>query len=246
MPTYDAYSHPIQRVDALKYFLLWHYGGVYMGLDISCRRSLDPLLAFPAWFPRGSPLGINNDLMATAARHSIMKMMTENLKSRNKWLVFPYLTVFWSTGPKFASDMVMAWFSENIRGGVIKRAAKKTDAGMLSERRTVLLDTNGGLDPNEVYVLPQIFYSEQYTFFGHRPGGTWHGKDVFVVLWFVDRPGVFLLLVCTVLSIVVVVAKRRSIPGKSSHLPRFLFSRSKRSSMSLPLFRSRPWTESRI
>jgi mannosyltransferase OCH1-like enzyme len=129
LPTYNAYTHPIQRVDALKYFLLWHYGGVYMDLDVSCRRALDPLLTFPAWFPRASPLGINNDLMATMARHPIMGKMTASLQSRNKWLIFPYLTVFWSTGPKFASDMLMSWFMEEIRGGKVERASSKIDAG---------------------------------------------------------------------------------------------------------------------
>ena len=28
LETYDSYSHPIQRVDAIKYFVLHHYGGV--------------------------------------------------------------------------------------------------------------------------------------------------------------------------------------------------------------------------
>jgi mannosyltransferase OCH1-like enzyme len=48
LPRYDAYQYPIQRVDAFKYFVLWHHGGVYMDLDISCRRALDPLLQFAA------------------------------------------------------------------------------------------------------------------------------------------------------------------------------------------------------
>src|SRR3982074_394060 len=34
IPPYDGYRLPIQRVDALKYFLLFHYGGVYIDLDI--------------------------------------------------------------------------------------------------------------------------------------------------------------------------------------------------------------------
>jgi mannosyltransferase OCH1-like enzyme len=100
-----------------------------MDLDVSCRRALDPLLAFPAWFPRASPLGVNNDLMASAARHPVMGKMTASLRSRNQWLIFPYLTVFWSTGPKFTSDMLMAWFREEILGGSVVRASSKIDAG---------------------------------------------------------------------------------------------------------------------
>jgi len=43
-------------------------------------------------------------------------------------------------------------------------------------------------------ILPQIFYSEEYTFFGHSPGGTWHGGDVAMVLWLVDRPWILLCI----------------------------------------------------
>lgn len=52
LPTYDNYPYPIQRVDAIKYFVLHHYGGFYLDLDITCRRSLTPLQPFPAWVPR--------------------------------------------------------------------------------------------------------------------------------------------------------------------------------------------------
>ena len=110
LPTYDHYTHPIQRVDALKYFVLYHYGGIYMDLDIACRRPLDPLLQFPAWFPEASPLGVNNDLMASMPRHPIFLEMTSALARRNWNLVFPYLTVFWSTGPQFSSDMLRGWW----------------------------------------------------------------------------------------------------------------------------------------
>ncbi|KAJ4311790.1 hypothetical protein N0V94_007771 [Neodidymelliopsis sp. IMI 364377] len=118
LPTYTAYKHPIQRVDALKYFVLYHFGGVYMDLDIACRRSLDPLLEFPAWFPEASPLGVNNDLMASMPRHPVLLDMTSALMDRDWNLLFPYLTVFWSTGPQFSSDMLKAWWWRNGNRGV--------------------------------------------------------------------------------------------------------------------------------
>ena len=31
--TYDGYRYPVQRVDALRYFLMLHYGGIYIDLD---------------------------------------------------------------------------------------------------------------------------------------------------------------------------------------------------------------------
>jgi hypothetical protein len=110
VPTYDSYSHPIQRVDALKYFVLYHFGGIYMDLDIACRRPLDPLLQFSAWWPEASPLGVNNDLMASMPKHPIFLELTSGLVRRNWNLVFPYLTIFWSTGPQFSSDMLRMWW----------------------------------------------------------------------------------------------------------------------------------------
>ncbi len=42
LKTYDRYSFPVQRVDAVRYFLLLHYGGIYIDLDNV--RISDPLL----------------------------------------------------------------------------------------------------------------------------------------------------------------------------------------------------------
>ena len=33
MHAYDRYKYPVQRVDAARYFLMLHYGGIYMDLD---------------------------------------------------------------------------------------------------------------------------------------------------------------------------------------------------------------------
>ncbi|SMY29113.1 unnamed protein product [Zymoseptoria tritici ST99CH_1A5] len=160
--TYDSYKYPIQRIDALKYFILHHHGGVYMDLDIACRRPLDPLLEFPAWFPEASPLGVNNDLMASRAGHPVVELMIRNLEPRSRWnFLFPYVTVFWTTGPQFTGDMLFKWWAGHS---------------------TVIAET--GQDTSDAwFVLPRDFYSEEYTFFGHSPGGTWHGQDVATVLW---------------------------------------------------------------
>lgn len=39
LETYDGYKFPIQRVDVLRYFLLRHYGGIYLDMDnVGCRH----------------------------------------------------------------------------------------------------------------------------------------------------------------------------------------------------------------
>lgn len=44
LSTYDAYPENIMRVDAFRYFLLHHYGGVYVDMDFECLTPIDALL----------------------------------------------------------------------------------------------------------------------------------------------------------------------------------------------------------
>lgn len=44
LAVYDAYPREIYRVDAMRYFFLYCYGGIYADLDSECLRPLDPLL----------------------------------------------------------------------------------------------------------------------------------------------------------------------------------------------------------
>jgi len=47
LSTFNGYKHNIQRADAIRYFVLAYYGGVYIDLDDGCKRRLDPLLSYP-------------------------------------------------------------------------------------------------------------------------------------------------------------------------------------------------------
>ena len=46
--TFDNYSQPIQRADAIRYFVLAHYGGIYIDLD--------DVGSFPPWDLPQNPL----------------------------------------------------------------------------------------------------------------------------------------------------------------------------------------------
>ena len=59
VPNYDAYPHAIQRVDAARYFILFHFGGIYLDLDVECRKPLDAVrLHFGAILPATRPFGV--------------------------------------------------------------------------------------------------------------------------------------------------------------------------------------------
>lgn len=44
LPRYDSYDVNIKRVDAVRYFYLFHYGGIYADMDFECLKPLDQLL----------------------------------------------------------------------------------------------------------------------------------------------------------------------------------------------------------
>lgn len=45
LPTYDSYEHNINRADAVRYFILYHYGGIYADLDY------EPIVNFYDYLP---------------------------------------------------------------------------------------------------------------------------------------------------------------------------------------------------
>ena len=49
---YDGYGYGIQRADAMRLFFLHKHGGIYIDLDIECRRSLDFLRHYPWVMPK--------------------------------------------------------------------------------------------------------------------------------------------------------------------------------------------------
>ncbi|MES3002042.1 MAG: glycosyltransferase [Pseudomonadota bacterium] len=44
LETYDAYPAEIFRADAVRYFFLYHFGGIYADMDTECLRPLDGML----------------------------------------------------------------------------------------------------------------------------------------------------------------------------------------------------------
>lgn len=56
--TFDNYSQPIQRADAIRYFVLAHFGGIYIDLDDVCTETplFSPRNSIPVDAPRSYPV----------------------------------------------------------------------------------------------------------------------------------------------------------------------------------------------
>jgi mannosyltransferase OCH1-like enzyme len=93
LPCYDAYREPIQRADAIRYFLLYHFGGVYVDLDVECLRAVDEVLG-------GASCVIGVEPEVHAQRHDRTKILS------NAWMAtapgHPFFKAIIDRLPEFA------------------------------------------------------------------------------------------------------------------------------------------------
>ncbi|MCH9665145.1 MAG: glycosyltransferase, group 2 family protein, partial [Gammaproteobacteria bacterium] len=95
LEVFDAYPHNIMRVDAFRYLLLHHHGGIYADLDFECLLPMDELLAdqdillipepeehINKHKPRVRNLDyvVSNALMASVPGHPFWREVVELLK----------------------------------------------------------------------------------------------------------------------------------------------------------------------
>jgi hypothetical protein len=163
---FDDYTYPIQRADAIRYFVLHYYGGIYLDLDIGCLRPLDPLLIYPVILPKTIPVGVSNDLMFAEKDHPFLLQTIHNLVTFDHSWVLNYPTVMFSTGPMFLSaqyGLYTASHPESIN--------------------------------DEVRILPKSMYGKNakegeapHSFFSHFYGSSWHADDA-ALIWFLGTWG---------------------------------------------------------
>lgn len=177
--TYDSYKFPIMRSDALRYFILYHYGGFYIDLDIGVKQSMDELRRLPTAFYKTSPVGVSNDFMASMPRQPFMEYVIKSLPKYNRNWFLTYLTVMYGTGPLFLSVMLQKY---NWR-----RSPGLTD----------VTDT-------AIYLLrasETSLYKPLADYIYHIPGSSWHKNDAWVFVLINDHQ----LLAALIIPVLVTV-----------------------------------------
>lgn len=90
---YDSYPHPIQRVDMVRYLILYVEGGLFVDLDIEPLRPLDSLVASECSFGaepaencavHGMKLILSNAFMAVRSGHPFLRLIIESLPEANR------------------------------------------------------------------------------------------------------------------------------------------------------------------
>jgi len=101
---FTGYSKGIQRADAIRYFILYHYGGIYADLDCEVRKNFYDLLEPDKINLAGNP-------HSSVKTHSMNNLMASNPKNEKWNKVFQCLIdkkdnffTLQSTGPKVLID----------------------------------------------------------------------------------------------------------------------------------------------
>ena len=126
LPTYYSYVIPVQRLDAMRYLLVHHYGGLAIQHSFYVQKNLEPLLRGYEFVVAESnynknnisnlnTLIINNNFFAGMPKHPIMtktieyltiRMKIQGQHSDNLWYVFN------TTGPLLLSDMLFMYIDK--------------------------------------------------------------------------------------------------------------------------------------
>lgn len=180
LSVFDGYPYNIQRADAIRYFVLAYWGGVYFDLDIGCRRRIDPLLRFEVILPETRPVGVSNDLIFAAKGHPFMDQMIHNLVTFNHQYLSHYPTVMFSTGPMFVSANYGLYVDAHEAAYPSSPAAPDTGFTGIRILGKSLYGKNAPL-----VEVPNAFFQHYY-------GSSWHAGDAGFLIFLRDH-GRFLM-----------------------------------------------------
>jgi mannosyltransferase OCH1-like enzyme len=160
LPVYQSYRYDMQRIDAMKYLLLFHFGGIYLDLDVKCKVNDLIIAMLPVEKRNNEPdiifhmgtegISANTDLIAAKRFHPFFKLAVSQLKSANRWFYLYHLTIILSAGPTFLH-------------GIYRQFPSKDDF---------------------YFVSNNLLYGDLIEGVG---GGTWYGKDSLFLIHFMDN-----------------------------------------------------------
>ena len=120
--TYISYKYNIQRCDAFRYMVLYAYGGIYLDMDIICKKKLDNLLTYDIVFVKSENIDIyTNWFLMSIPQHPFILYSIEQLSlTCNKYnFLGKHIHVYYSTGPLFLSNNINKYKLNNIHNNYI-------------------------------------------------------------------------------------------------------------------------------
>ncbi|KAJ6058030.1 uncharacterized protein N7446_008929 [Penicillium canescens] len=113
---WDNYAFNIQRADAIRYFVLYHFGGIYLDMDTICKEPIpfdhveSVNAPYTAVVRATIPTGVTNSFMISSAGHPAFKAAIHRLpifySITRFWAgLFPYWNVMMATGSMYVISL---------------------------------------------------------------------------------------------------------------------------------------------
>lgn len=116
LETYDSYTYPIQRVDAIRYMFLYTFGGIYVDMDIFCKKPIDDLFYKNAdvYLLRTPNTQIITNCFIGSKKESpfwiyVLKNMVDLQKNQSSLWVTKHITVMYTTGPSMLEKLYQSY-----------------------------------------------------------------------------------------------------------------------------------------
>lgn len=122
LDVYDNYEYAIQKFDSIRCFILYEYGGLYVDMDIQCRKPIDDLfinnekddsdvyLVRSQNTPTSPRFNTTNCIMASKKRSEFWKRcfywMMKSFEEPEWWWFGKHNKVMFTTGPGFINEML--------------------------------------------------------------------------------------------------------------------------------------------
>ncbi|XP_052815388.1 uncharacterized protein LOC128242323 [Mya arenaria] len=117
---WDKYKRNIMRADALRYVVLYEFGGAYLDLDVEAYRSFNRITYKYGCIIPPEPIEhsallynmtllLNNAIMFCRAKHPIMKALMNGLEGSMN-----HKNILFATGPIFLTNMFNSYVNERI------------------------------------------------------------------------------------------------------------------------------------
>lgn len=185
--TYNNYKYNIQKCDAWRYFVLYHYGGIYSDLDIIPKKKIteidtsfhnyDAIIPITSNQNIFSSLSLTNSFMCSKKNSDLFETLIFSLKKyKNKCKNFlPHAHIMCTAGPFFLSDVI-----------------KKKFGRMPSKK-------------NNILIIPENIFNPGFgenNYFSHLKGGTWHNWDnkILNIMQKYQYPSIFTSLLLLIIS----------------------------------------------
>ena len=107
LDTYNEYKYPIQKVDSVRIFILYHYGGVYLDMDYVCLKNITEYFREEkVYLLESAHMGLSNAIMASPQKHPFWKnVFSELIKNKDRQIYQTYhFYILQSTGPLFITN----------------------------------------------------------------------------------------------------------------------------------------------